>query len=784
MAPDQLRTRAQNTQELVFQSKPRGLQPDHTAASSNEPRRRQRDHRGRQRHHRHQQRHHQINSDTTDINSDIIEVDSDITGINSDTTAVVKCVRHQHSTMSDAESTPLQPDRPGEDHPFAVDAPFEPAGDQPDAIEELVAGYESGMTEQTLLGVTGSGKTNTVSWVVEEVDQPTLVIAHNKTLAAQLYEEFRELFPDNAVEYFVSYYDYYQPEAYVEQTDTYIDKDMSINEEIERLRHSATRSLLTRDDVIVVASVSAIYGLGDPGNYRELALELTTDQRIDRDELLARLVDLNYERNDVDFQQGSFRVRGDTVEIFPMYGRYAVRVEFWGDEIDRLLKIDTLSGEVQSTEPAALIHPAEHYSIPDTTLEQAIGEIEELMEERVRHFEREGDLVAAQRIEERTTFDIEMLQETGYCSGIENYSVHMSDRESGEAPYTLLDYFPEDFLCVVDESHVTLPQIKGQFAGDKSRKDSLVENGFRLPTAYDNRPLTFEEFEKKTDRTLYVSATPGDYELDASEQVVEQIVRPTYLVDPAIETAPATGQIDDLTERIDDRIDRGERTLVTTLTKRMAEDLTDYLDESGVNVAYMHDETDTLERHELIRDLRLGEIDVLVGINLLREGLDIPEVSLVAILDADQEGFLRSETTLVQTMGRAARNVNGEVVLYADKRTDAMEAAIEETQRRRQIQREFNAEHGNEPTTIEKAIGETNLPGSKTDTDGVASEEPTTDDEAARQIEQLEDRMQAAANNLEFELAADIRDRIRELRQEFNLDGGDEGVAPETEPEF
>ncbi|ERH07236.1 MAG: excinuclease ABC, B subunit [Halonotius sp. J07HN4] len=592
------------------------------------------------------------------------------------------------------------------------------------------------------------------------------------------------MFPDNAVEYFVSYYDYYQPEAYVEQTDTYIDKDMSINEEIERLRHSATRSLLTRDDVIVVASVSAIYGLGDPGNYRELALELTTDQQIDRDELLARLVDLNYERNDVDFQQGSFRVRGDTVEIFPMYGRYAVRVEFWGDEIDRLLKIDTLSGEVQSTEPAALIHPAEHYSIPDTTLEQAIGEIEELMDDRVRHFEREGDLVAAQRIEERTTFDIEMLQETGYCSGIENYSVHMSDRESGEAPYTLLDYFPEDFLCVVDESHVTLPQIKGQFAGDKSRKDSLVENGFRLPTAYDNRPLTFDEFEEKTDRMLYVSATPGDYELDASEQVVEQIVRPTYLVDPAIETAPATGQIDDLTERIGDRIDRGERTLVTTLTKRMAEDLTDYLDESGVNVAYMHDETDTLERHELIRDLRLGEIDVLVGINLLREGLDIPEVSLVAILDADQEGFLRSETTLVQTMGRAARNVNGEVVLYADERTDSMEAAIEETQRRRQIQREFNAEHGHEPTTIEKAIGETNLPGSKTDTDGVASEEPTTDDEAAHQIEQLEDRMQSAANNLEFELAADIRDRIRELRQEFDLDGGDEGVAPETEPEF
>src|SRR6056297_1299071 len=440
--------------------------------------------------------------------------------------------------MSDTQSGPLQPDRPGDAQPFAVEAPFDPAGDQPEAIEQLVAGYESGMDEQTLLGVTGSGKTNTVSWVAEELDQPTLVLAHNKTLAAQLYEEFRELFPDNAVEYFVSYYDYYQPEAYVEQTDTYIDKDMSINEEIERLRHSATRSLLTRDDVIVVASVSAIYGLGDPGNYREMALELTADQQIGRDELLARLVDLNYERNDVDFQQGSFRVRGDTVEIFPMYGRYAVRVEFWGDEIDRLLKIDTLSSEVQSTEPAVLVHPAEHYSIPDTTLEQAIGEIEELMEDRIRYFERDGDLVAAQRIEERTTFDIEMLQETGYCSGIENYSVHMSDREPGEAPYTLLDYFPDDFLCVIDESHQTIPQIKGQYEGDRSRKDSLVENGFRLPTAYDNRPLTFEEFEDKTGRTLYVSATPGDYERETSAQVVEQIVRPTYLVDPAIDVSP------------------------------------------------------------------------------------------------------------------------------------------------------------------------------------------------------------------------------------------------------
>ncbi len=685
--------------------------------------------------------------------------------------------------MSEMQSGPLQPDRPGENRPFVVDAPFEPAGDQPEAIEQLVDGYQQGLDEQTLLGVTGSGKTNTVSWAIEQVESPTLVLAHNKTLAAQLYEEFRNLFPDNAVEYFVSYYDYYQPEAYVEQTDTYIDKDMSINEEIERLRHSATRSLLTRDDVIVVASVSAIYGLGDPATYRDLALELSVDQQLDRDDLLARLVDLNYERNDVDFSQGTFRVRGDTVEIFPMYGRYAVRVEFWGDEIDRLLKVDTLAGEVKSTEPAVLIHPAEHYSMPDDTLQAAVDEIEQLMRERVRYFERQGDLVAAQRIEERTTFDIEMLQETGHCSGIENYSVHFSDRDSGEPPYTLLDYFPNNFVCVVDESHVTLPQIKGQFGGDKSRKDSLVENGFRLPTAYDNRPLTFEEFTEKTGRMLYVSATPGDYELDNSGQVVEQIVRPTHLVDPKVETTPATGQIEDLLERINTRINRDERTLVTTLTKRMAEDLTEYLDEAGVEVAYMHDETDTLERHELIRSLRLGEIDVLVGINLLREGLDIPEVSLVAILDADQQGFLRSETTLVQTMGRAARNVNGKVILYADETTDAMAAAIDETQRRRRIQQAFNAEHGHEPMTIEKAVGETNLPGSKTDTSGLATETPETDDEAAAQIEQLEDRMQEAANNLEFELAADIRDRIRELRQAFDLEA-DLGVEPEVDSAF
>jgi excinuclease ABC subunit B len=687
--------------------------------------------------------------------------------------------------MSDTSGSPLSPDRPDVDRDFRVDAPFDPAGDQPEAIEQLADGFRQGMDEQTLLGVTGSGKTNTVSWVIEEIQKPTLVIAHNKTLAAQLYEEFRELFPDNAVEYFVSYYDYYQPEAYVEQTDTFIDKDASINDEIDRLRHSATRSLLTRDDVIVVASVSAIYGLGDPRNYVDMSLRLEQGQEIERDDLLGHLVDLNYERNDVDFTQGTFRVRGDTLEIYPMYGRYAVRVEFWGDEIDRLVKMDPLEGEVKSQDPAVLLHPAEHYSIPEERLEEAIAEIEDLMHERVRYFERQGDMVAAQRIEERTTFDLEMLKETGYCSGIENYSVHLSDRESGEAPYTLLDYFPDDFLTVIDESHQTIPQIRGQFEGDKSRKESLVQNGFRLPTAFDNRPLTFEEFDETVDRALYVSATPADYEREHSDQIVEQIVRPTHLVDPKVEVADATGQIDDLMDRIDGRIERDERVLVTTLTKRMAEDLTEYLEEAGIDVAYMHDETDTLERHELVRSLRLGDIDVLVGINLLREGLDIPEVSLVAILDADQEGFLRSETTLVQTMGRAARNVNGEVVLYADEVSDAMASAIDETQRRREIQREYNEEHGFEPTTIDKPVGETNLPGAKTDTGSVAGIDPDDKEAAEQLLADLEERMQEAADNLEFELAADIRDRIRELREEFELAGADEeGVVPEPADEF
>ncbi|MFO8116246.1 MAG: excinuclease ABC subunit UvrB [Halorubrum sp.] len=663
-----------------------------------------------------------------------------------------------------------------DDTPFRVVAEFEPSGDQPTAIDRLSQAFADGERAVTLLGATGTGKTFTAAKVLERVQRPCLVMAPNKTLAAQLANEFREFLPDNAVEYFVSYYDYYQPEAYVEQTDTFIDKEMSINEEIDRLRHSATRSLLTRDDVIVVASVSAIYGLGDPQNYRDMALRLEVGEEVGREELLTRLVDLNYERNDVDFTQGTFRVRGDTVEIYPMYGRYAVRVELWGEEIDRMLKVDPMKGEAVSEEPAVMLHPAEHYSIPDDKLEQAIAEIEDLMEKRVSYFERQGDLVAAQRIEERTTFDVEMLREAGYCSGIENYSVHMDDRESGDAPYTLLDYFPDGFLTVVDESHQTIPQIKGQYEGDKSRKDSLVENGFRLPTAYDNRPLTFEEFEEKTDRTLYVSATPSDYERETSDRIVEQIVRPTHLVDPKVEVTEATGQVEDLLERVDERIERGERVLVTTLTKRMAEDLTEYFEEAGVDVAYMHDETDTLERHEIIRDLRLGNIDVLVGINLLREGLDIPEVSLVAILDADQEGFLRSTTTLVQTMGRAARNVNGEVVLYADRVTDSMEAAIEETQRRREIQLAYNAEHGHEATTIDKPVGETNLPGSKTDTSSVSVGDVENEDEAKAQIEALEDRMNEAASNLEFELAADIRDRIAELRRAFELDGGDDGV--------
>lgn len=666
---------------------------------------------------------------------------------------------------------------------FRVDAPFEPAGDQPTAINQLVNGYQNELTHQTLLGVTGSGKTNTVSWTIEQLQQPTLVIAHNKTLAAQLYDEFQSLFPDAAVEYFVSYYDYYQPEAYVEQTDKYIEKDASINEEIQKLRHSTTHSLLTQDNVIVIASVSAIYGLGDPTNYESLSLRLEAGQEISRDTLLEQLVEIEYERNDVDHAQGTFRVRGDTIEISPMYGQHSIRVELWGDEIEKLTKRDPVEQSLVSTENAVLLHPAGHYSIPEDELNTALEAIEADLHDRIEYFEQQDNLVAAQRIEERTTFDLEMIQETGSCSGIENYTVYFADRSEGDPPYTLLDYFPDEFLTVIDESHVTIPQIKGQFAGDRSRKESLIENGFRLPTAAENRPLRFPEFEQKVDDVLFVSATPGDYEQQRSAQVVEQIVRPTHLVDPTVTVSDATDQVEDVLERIQTQIQRDERTLVTTLTKRMAEDLTEYLEEAGVDVAYMHDETDTLERHELIRDLREGVIDVLVGINLLREGLDIPEVSLVAILDADQEGFLRSETTLVQTMGRAARNVNGEVVLYADQRTDAMEQAIRETERRRDIQQQFNEQQGFDPETIEKPIAETTLPGASSSETAAQQQEIESESKAQQRIEELERLMAEAADNLEFEKAADIRDRIHTLKDEFDFldDDSDDGVPPAIE---
>ncbi len=656
-----------------------------------------------------------------------------------------------------------------QDIDFCVEAPFTPAGDQPQAIEKLSEGFNEGLKEQTLLGVTGSGKTNTVSWVVENIQKPTLIIAHNKTLAAQLYDEFKELFPDNAVEYFVSYYDYYQPEAYVSSSDTYIGKDASINEDIEKLRHSATNSLLTRDDVIVVASVSAIYGLGDPKNYVDLATEISVDSEITRDEIIEELVDIQYERSDEDFQQGKFRLRGDTLDIFPMYSRNAYRISFWGDEIEKIREFKPLENEMVEEKEKILIRPATHYSAPDEKMEEAIKEIEELLEERIQYFKDRGDEVAAQRIEERTKFDLEMMREVGYTSGIENYSVHLSDREPGDPPYTLLDYFPDDFLTVIDESHQTVPQIKGQFAGDKSRKENLIENGFRLPTAQDNRPLKFDEFKEKTDKTLYVSATPADYEREVSENIVEQIVRPTYLVDPTIEIRETEGQVEDVISEIEKRAERDERTLVTALSVNMAENLAEFLQDSGVDAKYMHHETDTLERHEIIRELRLDKIDCIVGINLLREGLDIPEVSLVAILEADQTGFLRSETALVQTMGRAARNKEGHVLLYADEKSEAMKSAISETQRRRQIQQEFNEANNKTPKSIEKEVNESTLPGND-DEEDITQTEFEDKDEALDRIEELEDEMDQAAENLEFELAAEIRDKIEEIKKENGLE--------------
>ena len=652
---------------------------------------------------------------------------------------------------------------------FRVEAPFTPAGDQPKAIEKLSEGFNEGLKEQTLLGVTGSGKTNTVSWVIENIQKPTLIIAHNKTLAAQLYDEFKELFPDNAVEYFVSYYDYYQPEAYVSSSDTYIGKDASINEDIEKLRHSATNSLLTRDDVIVVASVSAIYGLGDPSNYVDLATEISVDSELTRDEIIEELVDIQYERSDEDFKQGKFRLRGDTLDIFPMYSRNAFRISFWGDEIEKIREFKPLENEMIEEKEKILIRPATHYSAPDERMENAIEEIEELMEEQIQHFKDRGDEVAAQRIEERTKFDLEMMREVGYTSGIENYSVHLSDREPGDPPYTLIDYFPDDFLTVIDESHQTVPQIKGQYEGDRSRKEKLIKNGFRLPTAQDNRPLKFDEFKEKTDKTLYVSATPADYERENSGQIVEQIVRPTYLVDPTIEIRETEGQVEDVISEIEKRAEKDERTLVTAISVNMAENLAEFLQDSGVDAKYMHHETDTLERHEIIRELRLGEIDAIVGINLLREGLDIPEVSLVAILEADQTGFLRSETALVQTMGRAARNKEGHVLLYSDEKSEAMKSAISETQRRREIQKKFNEENGKTPKSIEKEVNESTLPGTD-DEDDITETEFDDKDEALDRIEELEDEMDQAADNLEFELAAEIRDKIEEIEEENNLD--------------
>nr|6O8E_A Chain A, UvrABC system protein B [[Bacillus] caldotenax]6O8E_B Chain B, UvrABC system protein B [[Bacillus] caldotenax]6O8F_A Chain A, UvrABC system protein B [[Bacillus] caldotenax]6O8F_B Chain B, UvrABC system protein B [[Bacillus] caldotenax] len=588
---------------------------------------------------------------------------------------------------------------------FQLVAPYEPQGDQPQAIAKLVDGLRRGVKHQTLLGATGTGKTFTISNVIAQVNKPTLVIAHNKTLAGQLYSELKEFFPHNAVEYFVSYYDYYQPEAYVPQTDTYIEKDAKINDEIDKLRHSATSALFERRDVIIVASVSSIYGLGSPEEYRELVVSLRVGMEIERNALLRRLVDIQYDRNDIDFRRGTFRVRGDVVEIFPASrDEHSIRVEFFGDEIERIREVDALTGEVLGEREHVAIFPASHFVCREEKMRLAIQNIEQELEERLAELRAQGKLLEAQRLEQRTRYDLEMMREMGFSSGIENYSRHLALRPPGSTPYTLLDYFPDDFLIIVDESHVTLPQLRGMYNGDRARKQVLVDHGFRLPSALDNRPLTFEEFEQKINQIIYVSATPGPYELEHSPGVVEQIIRPTGLLDPTIDVRPTKGQIDDLIGEIRERVERNERTLVTTLTKKMAEDLTDYLKEAGIKVAYLHSEIKTLERIEIIRDLRLGKYDVLVGINLLREGLDIPEVSLVAILDADKEGFLRSERSLIQTIGRAARNANGHVIMYADTITKSMEIAIQETKRRRAIQEEYNRKHGIVPRTVKKEI--------------------------------------------------------------------------------
>ena len=652
---------------------------------------------------------------------------------------------------------------------FQVVSDYQPSGDQPQAIAALAEGIENGLKEQVLLGVTGSGKTFTMAKVIEQVQRPTLVLAHNKTLAAQLCAEFKEFFPNNAVEYFVSYYDYYQPEAYIPHTDTYIAKDASTNDEIDRLRLSATCALLERRDVIVVSSVSCIYGLGEPDDFAKMVVSLRVGAQWDRDELLRRLVEIRYERNDIAFERNMFRVRGDTVEIYPAYYKdKAIRVEFFGDEIDRISEITPLTGVVNRVLNHIAIYPASHYVTTKDKMDRAIGEIRRELEQQVKVFTDNDQLVEAQRIRQRTEYDMEMMAELGYCSGIENYSRIISERPAGSAPMTLLDFFPDDFLLFVDESHVTLPQVRAMYNGDHARKDSLVKYGFRLPCAYDNRPLKFEEFEERIGQAVFVSATPGPYERERADQVVEQVIRPTGLLDPRVEVRPVTGQIDDLMDEIKARAAKNERVLVTTLTKKMAEDLTEFFKNAGIRVRYMHSDVQTIERMEIIRDLRLGEFDVLVGINLLREGLDLPEVSLVAVLDADKEGFLRSETSLIQTIGRAARNAEGLVILYADEITPSMRAAIDETARRRTIQDAFNKEHGIVPKTIIKGVREV-LEISKTaesGTGGKGKKRKLTDQERAAEIAKLEKEMKEASKMLEFEYAAVLRDRIIELRGE------------------
>ncbi|MEI3193045.1 MAG: excinuclease ABC subunit UvrB [Lachnospiraceae bacterium] len=654
------------------------------------------------------------------------------------------------------------------DH-FELVSEYQPTGDQPQAIADLVKGFQEGNQFETLLGVTGSGKTFTMANVIQQLNKPTLIIAHNKTLAAQLYGEMKEFFPNNAVEYFVSYYDYYQPEAYVPSTDTYIEKDSAINDEIDKLRHSATAALSERKDVIIVSSVSCIYGLGSPIDYQEMVISLRPGMIKDRDEVIHKLIDIQYDRNDMDFKRGTFRVRGDVLEVYPAYsGNEAFRIEFFGDEVDRIQEIDSVTGEVRAQLGHVAIFPASHYVVPKEKMEEAAKNILIELEERVKYFKSEDKLLEAQRISERTNFDVEMMRETGFCSGIENYSRHLTGSKPGEPPYTLIDYFPDDFLIIIDESHITLPQVRGMYAGDRSRKQTLVDYGFRLPSALDNRPLNFEEFESKIDQMLFVSATPSVYEQEHELLRTEQIIRPTGLLDPEIFVRPVEGQIDDLIGEVNKEVARGNKILVTTLTKRMAEDLTDYMREVGIRVKYLHSDIDTLERAEIIRDMRLNVFDVLVGINLLREGLDIPEISLVAILDADKEGFLRSETSLIQTIGRAARNAEGHVIMYADNMTDSMKHAIEETERRRKIQQKYNEEHGITPTTIKKAVRDL-IAISK------AAEEKSKDmekdlesmdvKELNKLQKELQKKMHKAAAELNFEEAAQLRDRMLEVKK-------------------